>query len=291
MAARSAWKGFLRFSLVSIPVKAYTATSSGSEIRLNQIHRDCNRRIKYQKVCPIHGELAADQIVSGYEFAKDQFVVIDPEEISKLRPEGDKSVTIDAFVPPETADPTYFSGKTYFLVPDGGVGFKPYALLLQGMKDLDRCAVAQFVLHGRTQLGLVRPVDKLLALSVLSYDQQVVKARTFEAEVPPQTLETAEAELAKTLIKALTPKKFDLTKYKDDYSDRMTQLIEAKIRGQEIVAPPAVEHEHVINLMDALKKSLKRAQGKAADRELPAANPRMAKSKPPAVAKKKKKSS
>src|SRR6476660_8038642 len=118
MAARSSWKGFIRLSLVSVPVKAYTATTSGGgAISLNQIHVDCHSRIKYQKTCPIHGELSSDAIVSGYEFAKGQFVVINPDEIDKLRSESDKAVQIDAFVSPEIIDPVYFSGKNYYLVP------------------------------------------------------------------------------------------------------------------------------------------------------------------------------
>src|SRR5262249_40436231 len=130
MAARSSWKGFLRFSLVSVPVKAYNATTSGGgEITLNQIHADCHSRIKYQKVCPVHGEVSGDAILSGYEFAKGQYVVVDPAEIEKLRPESDKAVQIDAFVSPATIDPIYQNGKTYYLVPDGPVAFKPYALL------------------------------------------------------------------------------------------------------------------------------------------------------------------
>src|SRR2546421_2027140 len=102
MAARSSWKGFIRLSLVSIPVKAYTATvTGGGEIHLNQIHKDCNNRIRYQKTCPVHGEVSNDAIVSGYEFAKGQYVVIDPEEIDKLRTESDKAVQIDSFIDPD----------------------------------------------------------------------------------------------------------------------------------------------------------------------------------------------
>src|SRR5438477_12436596 len=125
MAARSSWKGFLRLSLVSIPVKAYTATASGGgEIHLNQIHADCHNRIKYQKVCPIHGEVSNDAIVSGYEFAKGQFVVIDPNELYKLCSESDKAIQIDTYIVPDELDLLYFNGRTYYLVPDDPVGQK-----------------------------------------------------------------------------------------------------------------------------------------------------------------------
>src|SRR6476619_5443830 len=113
---RSSWKGYLKLSLVSVPVKGYTANVASAEIRLNQLHAECHSRIKYQKVCPIHGEVPADQIVSGYEFAKDQYVVVDADEIEKLRTPAEKSVNIQAFVPHDAIEPTYYTGRTYYLV-------------------------------------------------------------------------------------------------------------------------------------------------------------------------------
>src|SRR5262249_19131127 len=148
MALRSAWKGFLKLSLVSVPVKAYTATTSGGgEIRLNQLHAECHSRINYKKTCPIHGEVTQDQIVSGYEYAKGQYVVVDTDELDKLRTEDEKAITITTFIPPETIDPVYFSGKTYYLIPDGPVGQKPYATILQAMTEDNRHAIAQVMLH------------------------------------------------------------------------------------------------------------------------------------------------
>src|SRR5262245_4926084 len=233
MAARSSWKGFLRLSLVSIPVKAYTATASGGEIHLNQIHVDCHSRIKYQKVCPIHGELTGDAIVSGYEFAKGQFVVIDPDELDKLRTESDKAIQIDAFIEPDNLDPAYFNGRTYYLVPDGPIGQKPYALLHQGMQEMGRVAIAQVVMHGKEQVVMVRPLDKLLAMSMLSFDSQVVKPTGFEEETPKQDVSDAELDLVKMLIKGQSPKEFDFAKYQDVYTQKLTQLIEAKVQGKE----------------------------------------------------------
>jgi DNA end-binding protein Ku len=295
MAARSSWKGYLRLSLVSVPVKAYTATTTGGgEIHLNQIHADCHSRIKYQKTCPVHGEVANDAIVSGYEFAKGQFVVIDPDELDKLRSESDKAIQIDSFVAPDTLDPIYFNGRTYYLVPDGPIGQKPYVLLHQGMNDLGRYAIARVVLHGREQVVLLRPVGKLLAMTMLSYENQVVKPATFEPEVPPQEIAHAELELVETLVKAQTAKEFDFAKYKDMYTENLTRLIEAKVAGQEIVTPPAHEETQVINLMEALKQSVAKAQqGAPAEAEAAAEGKppkKMAKSvakKPPAEKKRK----
>ena len=122
MAARSSWKGFLRLSLVSVPVKAYTAAASGGgEIHLNQLHAECHSRIQYKKTCPLHGEVKAEEIVSGYEYSKGQYVIVDTDELSKLRTEDDKAIKVNAFIAPDDLDPIYQTGKTYYLVPDGPV--------------------------------------------------------------------------------------------------------------------------------------------------------------------------
>lgn len=261
MAARSSWKGFLKLSLVSVPVKAYTATASGGgEIHLNQLHAACNSRIQYKKTCPIHGEVANDEIVSGYEYSKGQYVVIDPNELDKLRTEGDKAVNIDVFINPDDLDPVYLNGRTYYLVPDGPVGQKPYVVLHAGMMEQNRFGVGQVVMHGKEQTFLLRPMNGLLAMSMLAYDTQITKPSAFEEEVPKQEISPEELKLVKTLIDASTNKKFDFGHYKDVYTEKLTQLIEAKVSGKEIVAPPPAEQAHIINLMDALKQSVAKVQ-------------------------------
>src|SRR5687768_2250046 len=109
--ARTSWKGFLKLSLVSVPVKAFTAHETGGEVHLNQLHKDCNNRIRYQKVCPEHGEVSADEIVSGYQYAKGHYVVVDPEEVDKLRTKADRAINIDGFVAEDVVDPVYHAGK------------------------------------------------------------------------------------------------------------------------------------------------------------------------------------
>lgn len=271
MAARSSWKGFLKLSLVSVPVKAFTATASGGgEISLNQLHKECNSRIQYKKNCPIHGEVSTDQIVSGYEYSKGQYVVIDTDELDKLRSEDDKAINIDVFIGPQALDPVYWSGKTYYLVPDGPVGQKPYAVLQEAMKEEKRVAIARVVMHGKEQLVLLRPMDELIAMTILSYDHQINKPSSLGEEFTRPAIAPEELKLAKTLIDASTVSKLDYAKYRDVYTEKLTKLIEAKVAGQEIVAPPAHEHPQIINLMDALKQSIEQTQ-KAAPAEKPAA--------------------
>jgi DNA end-binding protein Ku len=292
MAARSAWKGYLKLSLVSVPVKAYTAAASGSgEIHLNQLHAECNNRIQYKKTCPIH--VKGDQIVSGYEYSKDQYFIIDTDELDKLRSEDDKAVKIDAFISANAIDPAHFTGKNYYLVPDGPVGLKPFAVVYQAMTDEKRHAVAQVVMHGKEQLVVIRPLDNLFVMSVISFEHQVNKPATFADEVPPVEVAPDELNLAKMLIKSATPKMFDLSKYQDVYTQKLTKLIEAKVAGQEIVAAPAQEHAHVINLMEALKQSVAKAQEAAEAKEPAMEKPpkKMAASTRGAAAARKKKSS
>ncbi len=180
MAARSSWKGFLRIRLVSIPVKAYTATASGAKIQLNQLHRDCHSPIKYRKVCPLHGEIGSESIVSGYHYAKGRYVVIDSEELEKLRRESDKVVEVEGFLPKGAVDPLYLSGKDYFLVPEGPVGQKAYALIREVMNERGQSALAKIVLSRREQLVLLRPFGRLLVMSVISYAGEVKDPAAFE---------------------------------------------------------------------------------------------------------------
>jgi DNA end-binding protein Ku len=267
VAARSSWKGYLKFSLVSMPVKAYPATTSeGGSVRLNQLHADCHSRINYKKTCPVHGEVSNDAIVSGYEYAKGQYVIVDTDELEKLRSEDDKAIQIDTFIKPDTLDPVYYAGKSYYLVPDGPVGQKAYSVFCQAMIEENRQAVGQVVMHGREQVVLLRPMGGLLTMTVLNLEPQVTKPSAFAEEAPKVEASPEEMKLAKTLIDASTAKKFDFAKYKDVYTEKLTRLIEAKVAGEEIVTPPAEQHAQVINLMDALRQSvekLKPAEPKA----------------------------
>jgi DNA end-binding protein Ku len=263
-AARSVWKGFIQFSLVSVPVKAYTAAnSSGGRVALNQLHAECHSRIKYTKSCPVHGEVPADQIVSGYEFAKGQYVVIDPDELDKLTPPAEKAVTIQSFIARDDIADRYFCGRTLYLVPDGLVAQKPYNLLHRVMKESGRVGFARVVMNGKEKLMLIQPVDNLLAMSELAYDQELKSPSDFANEVTKVEMTPDEVKLAKTLTEAMAADDFDISVFKDSYADNLAALIEAKINGKQVVVPAAEEPPQVINLMEALQRSVE-AQKKTA---------------------------
>jgi DNA end-binding protein Ku len=271
MALRSSWEGFLRLNLISVPVKAYSATQTGGgRISFHQIHAKCKNRIRYKKVCPVHGEVPNEEIVSGYEVAKGQYVLVKPDELKKLRAEADKSIEIDVFINPDELDPLYFTDRSYYLTPSGKAGQKPYAVLQRVMADEQRYAIATMVFSGREQIVVVRPMGRLLTATVLSFADQIKSPKAFEEEVPDEKVEAQEVKLARTLIEASTDAKFDFDKYQDEYSTKVMKLIERRSAGKHVVAARADEEPAIINLMDALKQSLQEARhpgnGKPASR-------------------------
>jgi len=256
---RATWKGFIRLSLVSVPVEGYTASAAGeTQISLNQLHDDCHGRIRYKKVCEVHGEVDNDQIVMGYQFEKDQYVVIDPDELQKLRSERDYSINVDRFVAPETIDPIYFAGKTYYLLPHGKAGAKPYVLLNRAMTEEKVCGLAQVVISNREQLVVLRPVSKLLTISALQYAGNIRSPEEYEELLPDGEVSAQELKLARTLIAATRTDEPSLDEYHDLYNERLQELVEAKLEGREIATPPKGAPPPVINIMDALRASLQK---------------------------------
>ena len=256
---RASWKGFIRLSLVSVPVEGYSASAAGeTQISLNQLHDDCHSRIRYKKVCEVHGEVANDQIVMGYQFEKDQYAVIDPTELQNLRSERDYAINVDRFVPPETIDPSYFAGKTYYLLPKGTAGEKPYALLNRAMTDENVVGLAQVVISNREQLVALRPVGKLLAASILQYAENVRTPEEYEKMLGDWEVSKDELKLAKMLILATRMDEPEIEKYHDLYNERLKELVDAKVAGREVVRPRESAPASTINYMDAIRASLQR---------------------------------
>jgi DNA end-binding protein Ku len=251
---RPSWSGSIRLSLVSVPVKGYTALEAEKErISLNQLHEECHNRIRYKKTCPVHGEVPNDEIVMGYEYDNDQYAIIEPSEINKLRSERDRAVTIDKFVPPSEIDPIYYSGQTYYLLPDGKQGQKPYAVLHKAMQNEKVVGLAQVVISNREQLVVLRTVGRLLTISMLHYNAAVRPAAAFDEELEDVPVTAEEAKLAKTLIDVTVTKHAELEEYRNLYNERMEALVQAKIEGGEIATIATKESgPPTINIMDAL---------------------------------------
>jgi DNA end-binding protein Ku len=283
MAARAIASGTISFGLVSVPVKLFTGTQAKS-VSFNLLHGKDKSRLRQQYICSTCGEVVErDEMVRGYEYAKDQYAVLSPEEIKALEQTSDQSIEIEEFVPIDSIDPIYFE-KTYLLGPDKG-GQKAYRLLREAMDRAGKGAVAKFASRGRQQLVLLREAQGGLMMHALFYADEV---RDF-SEIDrgeSVTLKAGEIDLAVQLIEQLGQPAFDSTKYEDDYRNRALELIEQKVAGQEIaVAPAQAPKGQIIDLMEALKASLASRQDKtAAAPQAVAANRKPARAKGRAAA-------
>jgi DNA end-binding protein Ku len=197
-----------------------------------------------------------DEIVSGYEYAKGEYIVVDPDELDKMRTASDKSINVAAFTRPGALDPLYYTERSYYLLPSGKAGQVPYAVLQKVMTQEERYALAQLIFAGREQLAVVRPVGRLLVMTMLSFAAQVKKPAAFEDELTEVKTPAKELHLASSLIEAATVEDLDFDQYLDTYTSKLRELIEAKAEGKQLVAPAAEEQPQIINLMDALKRSL-----------------------------------
>ena len=251
---RASWSGLLRFSLVVVPIKAYPAISSAETISFNQLHADCGQRVQYQKVCPLHGKLEAAAIVRGYQYAPDQYVVVQAAELESLRPAKDQGLLLEQCVDAGQIEPTLLSGRSLYLVPQGLPAQRPYLVLQQALQRCGKVALGRIVLSGRRHVALVRPCQRLMALHLLHDPTQVRSCSNLEASLRDGAASQEEQQLAAMLIDSTTAA-IDWSKYRDDTAEKLSELIETKIAGQPWVAP-AEEPVPVLHLLDALKQSV-----------------------------------
>jgi len=255
MPARSMSTAVVTFGLVNIPVKLYSTGESSSSISFNLIHEKCGGRVKQQYICPKEDgvTVSRDEMVKGYEFAKDQYVLFSESELKAIEDAASKAIEIVEFVPEEKVDPLYYD-RAYFLGPDKGAD-RAYRLLGEAMRQTGLCAIARFTQRGRQSIVLMRPMDKGLVLTQLKYADEVRKLD----EVPIGEAEVKEAELnlAKQFVNQLATQEFTPEKYEDAFRKRLQDIIDRKVQGEQVTMAPAEEpRAQVIDLMEALKASL-----------------------------------
>lgn len=263
---RAIWSGSISFGLVNVPVKLVTATAP-KDVRFHQLHSADGGRINQKRVCSLDGEeVDFSEIVKGYEIHRGQYVIVDPEELDALAPESTRSIDIEEFVELADIDPLYFE-HSYYLMPDA-VAARPYALLVEAMTGTGKAGIGRFVLRTKQYLAALRPLDGALVLSTMLFADEVLDASELDIKTTSDTKPSErELSMARQLVGSLSAE-WEPEKYKDDYREKVLELIEAKAEGNEIAMPEEPERPApVVDLVAALEASLARAkeQSVAAD--------------------------
>jgi DNA end-binding protein Ku len=266
--ASTVWKGHVTFGLVSFPVKLYTAARSET-ISFNQLHKEDHSRVKQVLYCAAEDKpIARTDIVKGYEYEKGRWVVVEDEEIKRMAPASAKSMEILEFVKSSEVDPVYFE-SSYYMAPDEA-GERPYALLYEALERTGYTGVAKITMHNREHIALFRPGPTGLMMHTMYYADEVRSVEEFRTD--KTLVKEKELALATMLIESLAAE-FQPEKYHDTYRDNLRAMIDAKIQGKEVVAPPEPEAARVIDIMEALKQSLAIARKPAATAEAAEAQP------------------
>src|SRR6186713_1268896 len=254
MAARPTWKGFLKVSLVNIPVKVFPATEAAATLSFNQLHAECQTRIQQKKWCPhCEREVTTGEIVKGYEFEKGRWVVVNDEDIQKVRVESTRVINLVQFADDTEIDPIYVD-RAYYLAPDGPMAAEAFAVMREGMAG--KAGIGKVALYGREYLVAIKPQKKGLVMYTLHHDAEIRSIDEIEElNSVPSKVKPEEMKLAKQVV-ATFDSELNLKDYKDEYKEGLRKIIEAKIAGEEIVAPEVQEPPKVVDLMEALRKSL-----------------------------------
>jgi DNA end-binding protein Ku len=288
MAGRASWKGYLKLSLVSCPVKLYPATSStAGKISFNLLHKDTLNRVQQKYHDPELGEIDRADLVKGYQFEKDRYVVVTAEELDEIEIESSKTIDIDGFVDAAAIDPIYVD-STYYLAPDGPIAEETFGVILEAMKRANKVAVARIVLSGRERLVAIQPITDGFRLMTLRSAKEIREASgaldKLNVKISDDMLQMAQMIISQKET-SFAPEAFE-----DRYEEALLALVKSKISGGQPVIAKAPERGNVVNLMDALRRSIQEERrppapslGKA-PAEKPAAKPAAKKAAAPAVA-------
>ncbi len=254
MAARPTWKGYLKVSLVTVPVRVFPATSSTGQVRFNQLHAECQTRIQQKKWCPsCDREVDKTEIVKGFEFEKSRYVVMEDDDIAKARPESTRVINLVRFADVDTIDPVYVE-RPFYLAPDGKVAASAFAVLREALEG--KAGIGKLALLGREYLVAVQPREKGLMMYTLRQASELRRMSAIEElDDLPETVNPDEVDLARLVIGNFAGD-LDLSEFSDDYQAELRRIIDAKIAGEEVVVQDVEAPAKVVNLMDALRKSL-----------------------------------
>lgn len=254
---RSIWKGHICFSLVTIPIRIYNAVDTEETIRFNQLHKDDNGGVSYEKKCKKCGKtLTAEEIVKGYEFEAEQYVIVSPEDLQKIKVKSTKVIDIEGFIDAQEIHPTLYDSP-YFAGPDGVVAAKTYALLAQALQASGKVGIGKVALRDREEIMMIAPLDGGIVLYKLRNPAELRKMEDVP-QIEKREANKDELKLSVSLVESMTSslKDIDLT---DHYRDALRELIEAKITGKQVVSVPE-EEKPVVDIMTALKQSIERTK-------------------------------
>src|SRR5262245_25543635 len=254
MPARPTWKGYLKISLVNIPVKVFPATDAAATLSFNQLHAECQTRIQQKRWCPhCEREVPNTDIVKGYEFEKGHYVVVNDEDIDKVRVESTRVINLESFTDDTAIDPIYLE-RPYYLAPDGPVAKEAFAVIREGMKG--KAGIGKVALYGRDYLVKVQPRERGLIMYTLRHAKEIRSMDAIDelAEMPRQ-IKPDEVKLAQQVIGTFESD-VDLQSYRDDYQEGLREIIDAKISGREVVTPEVEAPPKVVNLMEELRRNL-----------------------------------
>jgi DNA end-binding protein Ku len=256
---RTIWNGSLSFGLVTIPVGLAVAQQR-RDVSFRTLHRECGTPIKQKRFCPLHErDVEAEELVKGWEFAKGQFITVEESDLESVELRRSRSIELLRFVPLAEVDPLYFD-RGYYLAPAADpVGQRPYALLVRALEDTAMAAIGRFVLWGKENLCLVRPLEDALVLETLYYAEDIRSKAEIEEAVSEAEVREPELAMARQLVESLAGA-FDPAEYRNTYRDELRVMLEAKLAGQEIVQPEPVAEAPVVDLMEALRQSVAAAK-------------------------------
>ncbi len=272
MAPRASWKGYIKLSLVSCPVKMFPATSASERITFNQLHKDTHNRINMKPVDPELGLVERSDLVKGYEYEDKQYIIIDESDLEAVRIESNHTMNIEAFVDEDEVDVIY-QDAPYYLAPDGAMAEETFAVLREAMRQSGKLAIARLVLTNRERVVTIGAREEGMFVTVLRNQNEVRGTAEYFGNIPDVKPEAEMLELAEKLIEQKV-KKFDPKDYEDRYEVALMAMIREKLKGHKPIIAAAPERGNVINLMDALKASLGQAKPAAASKskvETPAA--------------------
>jgi DNA end-binding protein Ku len=255
--ATATWKGSISFGLLTIPISLYTAARS-ERVNLHQIHRECNTRLRQPLFCPTcNRQVDRSEVIRGFEYEDDQYVLVENDEIKKITPRSGKTMEILAFVKEEEIDPIFFDAS-YFAMPDKE-NHKPYVLLVKALEDTGRVGIATVTMHQREYTVFIRPHKHGLAVHTMYFEREIREVEGFGKVDGEIKLKPQEIKLAEQLVDSLS-EKFKPQKYHDTFQENLAKLIEAKKEGKTVVAEPEARRAPVIDMMEALKRSIRQTE-------------------------------